>query len=125
MRRLFVLLLALGFTIAAPASTFDFVDNAVAVTAAAQTITVGTAARPMSSIVVDNTATGNDVVYARLFRTGEAITPAAATDSGGYAIASGGILNRSSEQNQPGYVAVSLVCAGGDTATAKVWATAR
>ena len=126
-KRFFVVLAAFGLTVAAPASTFDFVDNAVAVTAVAATVTVGTAARPMASITIIND--GTDEVYARFFRTGETITPAVAGSNNdhSYLIPNGASYKRGSPRTEgsPGYVAVSLVCTGGETATVRVWAAVR
>jgi hypothetical protein len=123
--RLFALLTVLFLSTFGAASTFDFIDNSVSITAVSQTVTVGTANRPMSAVTIVND--GANEVFARFFRTGETIVPAVATDSGGYHIANGGVFTRTSlrTEGSPGYVAVSIVCSAAETATVKVWASAR
>lgn len=119
--RILSFLLALGLALSAGASSFDYINNVVSVTQASQTLTIGTTTRPMASVRVIND--GADTVYVRFFRTGETVAAATATATGGYKVELDETYARSSSAG--GYVAVSLVCAAGETATVRLWGSTR
>lgn len=129
--RLVVAVLALAFTFApvlVNSSAFDYINNSVTVTDVAQTLTVGSVSHPMQGITVYNPSASGASIYVKYYRTGETISPAVASATGGYLIDAGSVGNRQSlrTEGSPGYVAVSLVAAAGQTANSvRVWAAAR
>lgn len=136
MKRVLALLVAL---LLAPAfavpSVFDYTNNDVDVTATATTLTVGSSTRPAQLIRVISPLAASSV-YVRFIRTGEPIVDLTqaditAADTGAnigvYRMDGGESVTRSVSVIGPaGYIAVSLICATGDTAdNLRVWATVR
>lgn len=97
-----------------------YVNNSVVCNGITQTLVVGTTTHPMKSVRVINDSSVD--VYARFFRTGETVVPAAASSTGGYKLQAGETYSRSSSSG-PGYYAVSLICSGGEAV--RVWASAQ
>lgn len=95
-------------------------NNSVSVTQTAQTITVGTAANPAVDVFIMNDAASANETYHRLFSCGE--TVAAATSTNGARLQPGDFRSYRHAQSEPsvGYCAVSIVCASGETATARI-----
>ncbi len=99
-------------------------NNAVSVTQTSQTITIGIRSEPAYDVLVVNDSASVNEMYIRLFDCND--TPAAATTSD-IRIEKG--ESRSYTRSRPasgdtqplkGYCAVSLICAGSETATARV-----
>lgn len=113
-------ILALALVLACSVAGAALVNNAVAVTQTSQTLTVGTANAPAMSILVVNE--GANEVFVCLFSVGE--TPVACTTSTGFKInmSESVQVTHAPTEAGGGYIATSLVCSAGETATARVWA---
>lgn len=95
-------------------------NNSVSVTQSAQTITVGTAANPATDVLIVNDAASSHETYHRLFSCGETVS--AATSTNGARLQPGDFRSyrRAQTESGTGYCAVSIVCASGETATARL-----